>query len=194
MPSRRVTEFFQRKFPVLQPDVSGHPFRAELPCQIESVVVVEVPSHQRDELKFVTHRRKVNIELCDRFWIEILFPVERRRTIIGHQLIGKILTNRFSEHLCLFEIRLARFKPQQIRIGRIRLSAGNRDVHAVLHFEVSFRRALACQELLVPGINVRRHVGRAQSIGACHQNGRYLQHVGSEPGRDQVVDSLLRRQ
>jgi hypothetical protein len=42
-----------------------------------------VEAGERYELKLVPHLGQARLEGRDRFWVELLLPVERRRTVVG---------------------------------------------------------------------------------------------------------------
>src|SRR6266849_9678872 len=71
-------------------------------------------SCERDKLKFVAHGAKLILEPPDRSPVEVLIPVERRRTIIGEEFLRKSLTDRLRKLSCLAEIGRRGLAPQHI--------------------------------------------------------------------------------
>src|SRR3546814_6699349 len=81
-------------------DLSSDVFSADLLIatrQLELAVVELVEARERDELEFVSHRAQLALELGDVVAIEIGFPIEARRTIVGEQPVREFLADRLGE-------------------------------------------------------------------------------------------------
>ncbi len=85
-----------------------------------------MPARQRDELELVTHRAEFLTEVAHRVVVEIRFPVERRGTVVGEQLLRELGVNRVGETTRLLEIRFRRFAPDHVRVRRIGQATCNR--------------------------------------------------------------------
>ncbi|MNF06274.1 hypothetical protein D3C80_2061920 [compost metagenome] len=59
-----------------------------------------------NKLELVTHRSELALEHGDGGVIQVLFPVERRRAIIGKFLAWMNLVNALGKHSGLIQIRL----------------------------------------------------------------------------------------
>src|SRR3546814_5004508 len=82
---RGVARGFAGEFGLLELGISGHPAILIATRQLEHAVVELVEARERDELEFVSHRAQLALELGDVVAIEIGFPIEARRTIVGEQ-------------------------------------------------------------------------------------------------------------
>src|SRR3546814_17111985 len=94
---RGVARGFAGEFGLLELGISGHPAILIATRQLEHAVVELVEARERDELEFVSHRAQLALELGDVVAIEIGFPIEARRTIVGEQLVREFLADRLGE-------------------------------------------------------------------------------------------------
>src|SRR5437867_2431295 len=100
-----------------------------------------MPAGQRDELELVAHRRQLALERRDRGRVEVVLPVERRRTVVRQQLVRIALVNALGELPCLLEIGTRRLAPDEIRVRRICNAARDRRAHAARYAMVSLAGA-----------------------------------------------------
>src|ERR1019366_3852105 len=95
-------------------------------------------------------------ELGDRGLVDVGFPVERRRTIVGQHLAGIDLVHGLGEFLRFLEVRGRGLPPQQVSI----FSKGDAPLDAVsktgtgLESEKTFRGALAGDELAIALVDI----------------------------------------
>ena len=146
-----------------------------------------------DELVLVAHRRQLVLELRDRGVVEVLLPVERRRAVVGQQLVRIGGQHGLRELAGKTEVRGAGLAPHQIRVRCIGHAAADRLFEAVFHTVETLRGTLAGEERLVVGVDViGQQVGRLR-IGACQQQCGHTHHVGCEARRNQLLDRLAGR-
>src|SRR5215213_3245065 len=74
---------------------------------------------KRDELKLVTHQRKLFLKLRDRMVVKLLLPVERRRTVVRQQLAWILLVNRMRKTRGVFKVRFRSLAPDHVGVRRI---------------------------------------------------------------------------
>ena len=80
--------------------------------------------------------------------------------------------------------------PDQVGVGGVGETAGDRGVDAVADAEEAFRRALAGAELAVDLVDVARQQRGGESVGARHDQRRHVADVRGEPRRDERADVL----
>ena len=98
-------------------------------CMIWLVVV---GTSQGDELVLVAQRRQLVLEGGDLRVVEVLFPVEGRRAVVGQQLARAGCLDRLSEFTGEADIRHAGFAPDEVSVGRVSNAAGDGLLQAVL--------------------------------------------------------------
>ncbi|MOA03540.1 hypothetical protein D3C78_1230510 [compost metagenome] len=74
--------------------------------QFEHAEIQLVETGERNELELVAHCPEFPLELGNRRVVEVLFPVERRRAIVGELLAGMHLVHAFRKPARLLEIGL----------------------------------------------------------------------------------------
>src|SRR5688572_31154007 len=87
--------------------------------ELEHRIVERVEAGEGDELELVAHGAELTLELGDRLVVELLLPVEGRRTIVGEQLARMDRVNAFREAARFLEVRLRSFAPNQVGIRRV---------------------------------------------------------------------------
>ena len=83
--------------------------------------------------------------------------------------------------------------PDQVGIRSVGEAARNGGVDAAANAEESFRGPFSGDELAVARIDVAGQQMRAVGIGARHDQCRHAQHIGSQTGRDQLLNGLRGR-
>src|SRR5206468_10316752 len=107
----------------------------------------------------------------DRVVVEVLLPIERRRTVVREHLARVFRVDRVRERLRELEVRLARFAPQEICKRRVRNPARNRLLEAVSAAVEAFDGALAGAERLVVVVDVGGYEIRRLGVGAGKDDG-----------------------
>jgi hypothetical protein len=97
VPGGGVARSLGRELRLLQAAVGGHPLLGVLARQVEHGEVEGVEAGQSDELELVAHRSQLALELGDGGVVEILFPVERRRAVVGQELAGELAPDGLGE-------------------------------------------------------------------------------------------------
>ncbi len=90
-------------------------------------------------------------------------------------------------------IGLARFAPEQIRVGRIGEPARHRLFQTVARLVEAFDRALAGAERPVVLVDVGRHHVGGFRIGAREYQRRHAHAIGSQSRGDELLDRFARR-
>src|SRR5439155_8471140 len=93
--------------------------------ELEHRVVERVEAGEGDELELVAHGAELALELGDGGVVEVAFPVERRRAVVGEHLAGVRLLHRLGELACEVEIGLAGLAPHHVGVRRIGHAAGD---------------------------------------------------------------------
>src|SRR3989442_10364697 len=93
----RVTILFQRKLSFLQIGVGGHTMITITKSQFKHARVESVEAGQGYKLELVAHLTEFLLEIRNGLAIQLLFPVERRRTVIGQHLTREVRMNFFCE-------------------------------------------------------------------------------------------------
>ncbi len=109
-----VATGFGCKFPLLQFRIGVHATITIAISQVEHRHVERVEARECYELEFVTHRTQFTLEFFDRRIVQLLFPVEGGRAIIGQQFAGVLLVHGFGEFFRIIQIRMRGFPPQQV--------------------------------------------------------------------------------
>src|SRR2546421_8717895 len=94
--------------------------------QTEHAVIKRVKPGQGNKLKLVPHRAQFTLKFSDAGAVEFLFPVERRRAVIGEKLIGIATTEAFGKLFCFGQVRLGRFTPNHVGEKRVTETPRNR--------------------------------------------------------------------
>ena len=160
--------------------------------QIEHRIVEAVEAGQRDELEFVPHRTELALELGYRVVVEVLLPVERRRTVVRKHLARVLGVESVGKSLGEFEIRLAGLAPQQVRVRRVGEPACHSLLETVPGPVEAFDGALAGTERLVVVVDVGGHQVRRLGIGTRQDDRRHTHGVGSEPRGDKLLHRFAR--
>src|SRR5689334_14309261 len=114
------------KLRLLQLRVRGHPGVLVLARELVHSEVEGVKAGEGDELELVAHRAELPLKARDGRVIEMLFPVEGRRTVVREKRVWKLLLDPFGELLCLREIGRRRFAPNNVCIRRVRKTTRDR--------------------------------------------------------------------
>ena len=178
---------------LLQLDVGAHLVARVAVGQVEHRVVQRVEAGQRDELELEPHGAQLLLELGDGGVVEVLLPVERRRAVVGQQLVGELRLDALGELLRELQVRGAGLHPDQVGEGRVGLGAGDAGLQTVLDVVEALRGALAGDERLVALVDVGGDQGGGLGVGAGDDDGRDVGDVGREPGRGEGADVLLGR-
>ena len=123
---RRVTGSFRRKLGFLQFRIGGHSATGVAVRQIKHRIIQCVEAGQGHELEFVTHRSQLALKFRDRRAVEIFFPIERGRTIVGEELARELSVHGFGKTARLLQIGRTGFAPDEIGIRRVTARARNR--------------------------------------------------------------------
>ncbi len=177
----------------LQLHVRRHVVAGVVMRQVEHAVPHVVNACQGDELVLVTHGRKLALKLGDGRVIKVFLPVEGGRTVVGKQLVRKLLLDRLGEAPCLVQVRLGGFTPDQVGIRRIGQAARNRLIQARADLVETFMSALAGHERLVVGVAVRGQQVCRIGVGARQNNRRYAGDIGCQSRSHQFLDRFLSR-
>src|SRR5690606_11489619 len=105
-----------------------------------------VEAGQRDELETIAHGAEFTLELGDGVVVQVLLPVERRRTVVCQHLARELAMNRLGEAASVFQIGSGGFAPHQIGIRRVCQAAGNGLLDAGPSAEEAFHSSLASNE------------------------------------------------
>ena len=76
-------------------------------------------ARQGDELVLVTHGTELALELGNRGIVQVLSPIERRRTVIGQHFAGMNLVHCLRKLTGKLQVGGPGFTPHQIGIVRI---------------------------------------------------------------------------
>src|SRR5690606_8044969 len=129
-------------------------------------------------------------ESGDRVVVQVALPVEGRGAVVGEHLIGVVGLDRFGEGSGGGEVGCAGLHPQQVRVGRVGLRAGDARFQAVPDPVVAFGGALAGEE----GPVVLVHIGGEQcgglGVGAGDDERGDAFDVGGEAGGAQRAQVL----
>src|SRR5437762_2014124 len=111
---RGVSERFGGKLLLLELGIGSHATFGVTAAQVKHAVVQSMESGQGDELKFVTHSSKLTLKFSYRCAVEFLFPVKRRRTIVGQHFIRELGSDVFGKLFSFNQIGLRCFTPNHI--------------------------------------------------------------------------------
>ena len=156
-------------------------------------MVERVEPGQGDELERIPQLPEFLLELGDRVRVEVLAPVERRRAVVGEQLVRVLRLDRFGECPGGLQVRCGGLHPQQIRVRRVRPAAGDARLQAVAYPVEALGGALPGQEWPVTLVHVAGDQRRGLGVGAGDHQGGHAGHVGGEPGGGQGTDVRLGR-
>jgi len=170
---------------------SGHLAIAIAVRQCVHAVIERMETSERDELELVTHGAQLFLELGNRRIVQVLLPVEGRRAVVGQQLVGVLLLDGFGEHLGLFEVRVGRFAPEQVGIGRVGQAAVDGLVEPRTGFVETFHSASTGQERCIVGVHVRGNQAGRVGVGAGQQHRRHTHDVRRESRGNELLHSLL---
>ena len=169
------------------------PSRGEAAGQLEHGVVERVEAGQRDELEPVAHGRELLAELRDRRLVQVRAPVERRRAVVGQQLVRVLALDRLGELAGHVEVGRGGLHPDQVRVRRVGQPAGDARLDPVPHPVEPLRGARPGEERLVPLVHVRGQQRGRVRVGARDHQRRHAAHVGGQPGGVQRLDVLAGR-
>src|ERR1051325_1118108 len=127
---RGVTDRLNLKLSLLQFGIGCHSMLLVATGELKHAVVQCVEPSQSNKLKLIAHCTEFALELRDSPAVELLLPIERRRTIIGQKFVRKFLAKSLRKTLGLFQVRLARLAPDKIRERRIAQSPSDGLVEA----------------------------------------------------------------
>ena len=190
---RRVAVALAGELRLLQGRVGGHALVAVGLCQLEHSVVQRVEARQRDELELVPQSPQLTLELGDRRVVQMLLPVERRRTVVREQLAGELGVDPVGEPLRLVKIRSRGLAPDGVGVRGVRETAGDRHLDAAVDPVEPLGRAVARAERLVARVDVGGEELRAVGVGASDDERRDVHDVGRQARGDQRAHELARR-
>ncbi len=121
------------------------------------------------------------------------FQLNDGEQLYDSSLVRILLVDRVGEFLREFEVRLARFAPDHVGVGRVGEAARDRLFETRLRAIETFDRALAGQERLVVFVDVGRDQVGGFRIGAGEQHGRHAGDIGGETRGGQLGDVFARR-
>ncbi len=90
------------------------------------------------------------------------------------------------------EIRRGRLTPENVRVRRVRECACDGRLDSRCDAEEALGRTFACDELAVALVDVAREERRGERVRARDEDGRNVENVGRETGRDERADELAR--
>src|SRR5205823_329108 len=97
MPRGGVAGGLGRELRLLELHVGAHVLSLVAARQLEHREVERVEAGERDELEAVAHGGELALELRDHSIIEMALPVERRRAVVGEELVGELRVDRLRE-------------------------------------------------------------------------------------------------
>ncbi|MCY1409385.1 hypothetical protein D9M71_247340 [compost metagenome] len=139
----------------------------------------------------VTHGRQFALELGDGRVVQVLLPVERRRAVVGQDLVRVFLLDRFGEATGFVQVWLGGFAPDQVGVWRVGQAAGDGLVQAGAYFVEAFLGALASNERLVVRVAVAGQKVSGVGVGTGQDDGRYAGNVRSQTGSGQLLYGFL---
>src|SRR5579863_1757746 len=113
------------EFLFLKPRVRSHARELVSASQLKHAQVQGMEASQRDELKFVSHGCELGLKAGDGGVVELLLPVERRRTVVGQHLARKFRMDGVGKLARFFKIRMRSLAPDELHIRSIGKSAGD---------------------------------------------------------------------
>src|SRR6266508_914658 len=188
-----VALLLHRELALLQLDVRGHALLGVCAGELVHRCVQRVEAGERDELELVADFSKLPLEACNLVVVEVLAPVERRRAVVREQLARELLPDRLGELARLAHVRRRRLAPEQVGVRRVRETAGDRGLDAVVDAEEALGRPLTRAERAVRVVDVARDQVRAERVRPGDQHRRYVEHVRREPRRVERADELAGR-
>src|SRR5712664_2683709 len=182
MARRRIAVLLGRELGLLQAGVSRHALSLVAARQFEHAVVERVEARQCHELELITHGTNFALEFCDGGLVDIGFPIERGRAVIGQHLAGIDLVHGVGKFLRLFEVRGRGFPPQEISILRERDAALDAvsETGAGLEAVKTFRGAFAGDELAIALVDIGGDQFCTFRIGARQDKSRRATDVGGQ--------------
>src|ERR1700719_4612440 len=94
--------------------------------QLKHTQVQGMEARQGHELILVSHASQLRLKARNRFFVELLAPIEAGRAVVSQQLARKLRVGSIGELPRFFQIRMRSLAPDQIRIGSISQAARNR--------------------------------------------------------------------
>ena len=134
-------------------------------------------ARQRHKLEFVAHRRKFLLEIRNDSIFQFLFPVERRRAVVGQQFSREPCMDSLGKPSRFLQVRFRGFTPQKIGVGSVSKTASDGSVDSAPELEEAFHGPLPVQESVVPGVDVACHKPGAVGVGAGYDQGGNAGHV-----------------
>src|SRR5258705_4374261 len=113
-------------------------------------------SSQGDKLEFVAHFAQFLLKIGDGHVVQLLFPMERRRAVVGEQLARDLRVDGVGEFSRFSQVRRRGLAPQHVRVGRIRQAASDSGTNPAPELEKPFRRTLPVNKLPIPWVSVRQ--------------------------------------
>src|SRR5471032_1351849 len=181
------------EFLFLQLHVGGHVVAGVVVRQVEHAVPHVVNAGQGDELVLVTHGGQLALELGDGRVVQVLLPVERRRAVVGQQLVRVFLLDRFGKAASFVQVRLGGFAPDQVGVRRVGQATGDRLVETGAHFIEAFLSPFAGYEWLVVRVAIGRQQVGGVSVGTGQDDGRGASNVSSQTSSSQLLYGFLSR-
>ena len=160
-------------------------------CQVEHAVVERVEACEGDELELEAHGSEFLLELGDGRVVQVRLPVERRRAVVGEQLVRELAANRLGELLGDLEIRHAGLHPDEVGVRGVGLRTGDAGLDAVLDAEESFCGAGSVEEFAVTLVDVGGDQRSCLGVGAGDDDRRDVGDVRCQTRRGQGTDVLL---
>ena len=181
----------------MQFGIRAHAAVLVTPGQLEHAEIELVETGQGNELELVAHRTQLALVGLDRGLVQIGFPVERGRAVIGHHLARMGFLDGLGEALGLFQVRLGGLPPQKV----CHFGIGQAPLDAVFHAHAAFQaeeafRCTACieiDEFVIAFINIGVDQGSAFSVRTGDRDRGHAHDVGSQPRRIEVTLVLAGR-
>src|ERR1039458_3423418 len=105
-------------------------------------------ARQSDKLELITHGRELLLKLRDSRVIQLLFPMEGRRAVIGEYLARIPGMDRFREAARLGKVRLRSFAPDHVGVRGVGQASGDGRLNAATKTEEALGRPHAGQKWL----------------------------------------------
>jgi len=108
-------------------------------------------SRQRDKLEFVVHFAQLLLKIGDGHVVQLLFPIERRRAVVGEQLPGKLCVDGVGEFSRSARSGVEVSHHKHVRVRRISQPASDSRINPPRKLEEPFRRTLPVNKLPIRG-------------------------------------------
>jgi hypothetical protein len=123
--------------------------------------------------------------------VQVALPVEGRRAVVGQHLAGELLVDALGELARLADVGLGRLAPDQIGVRRIGQAALDGILDAALDVVEAFVGAVLAQdERLIALVDIAGDQLRRVGVGARHDQGGHVHHVGGQARGNQLLDEF----